>query len=110
MGEFSSCPLLMEPFYAQRPWGGRSLEKVLKKKGPAEGGPFGEAWELSDHPDGRSTIATGRHQNLFFGDLARQFPREILGVARAPERYPLLIKYIDAAQDLSIQVHPTDAT
>ncbi len=110
MPEFIAYPLLMEPFYSERPWGGGALAKMLKKKVPPLGGPYGESWELSDHPDGRSKIANGPYEGCMFGELTKEFPQGMLGVAPAPERYPLLIKYIDAAQDLSVQVHPSDAT
>lgn len=106
---FQSYPLLMKPFCSQRPWGGERLASVLGKEVPATGGPYGEAWELSDHPAGRSTIANGPYAGREFGDLLREFPGDTCGTHEALERYPLLVKYIDAAQDLSIQVHPNDA-
>lgn len=104
--EFFRKPLLMTPHFSERPWGGERLRTTLQKDLPPEGGPFGESWELSDHPDGRSLVAaTGTP----FGDLLRTHPREMIGRAHAPEKYPLLVKYIDAAGDLSVQVHPDDA-
>lgn len=105
-----NAPLLMNPFYSYRPWGGDLLKTRLGKPTPAEGGPFGEAWELSDHPDGRSHVANGPLAGQLFGEAVRQHPRELLGLDVAPDRYPLLVKYIDASQDLSVQVHPTNET
>lgn len=102
------APLLMEPHFSPRPWGGTLLRDRLGKSVPSAGGPFGEAWELSDHPNGRSRVAEGPHRETEFGDLVRAFPRETVGRAEAPARYPLLVKFIDAAEDLSIQVHPND--
>jgi mannose-6-phosphate isomerase len=99
----------MTPFFSPRPWGGSRLARVLGKNVPAAGGPFGESWELSDHPNGRSAIANGPYAGRGFGELLRQFPREMAAAAVAPERFPLLIKYIDAGEDLSLQVHPNDA-
>ncbi|OPZ09120.1 MAG: putative mannose-6-phosphate isomerase YvyI [candidate division BRC1 bacterium ADurb.BinA292] len=107
---FERYPLLMQPFYSPRPWGGTRLAETLHKDVPRENGPYGEAWELSDHPDGRSTVANGPYAGRLFGDLVREYPRMMCGTERVPERFPLLVKYIDAAEDLSIQVHPSDAT
>ncbi|MEN6624949.1 MAG: type I phosphomannose isomerase catalytic subunit [Candidatus Sumerlaeia bacterium] len=104
---FSSYPLLMEPWLSARPWGGRRLES-LGKVLPPDGGPWGEAWELSDHPDGLSRIANGPYQGLGFGELVRRHP-EAIGRSEPVARFPLLVKYIDANEDLSIQVHPDDA-
>jgi len=109
MSAFISYPLLMTPFFSPRPWGGSRLARVLGKNVPAAGGPFGESWELSDHPNGRSTIANGPYAGRGFGELLRQFPREMAAAAEPPARFPLLIKYIDAGEDLSLQVHPNDA-
>ena len=55
-------------------------------------------------------IANGPYAGQTFGELVRRFPREMCGVDSAPERFPLLVKYIDAGDDLSVQVHPSDAT
>ncbi len=100
-------PLLMAPHFSPRPWGGRLLEdKLGKLLPPAE--RIGESWELSDHPNGRSRVASGPFAGEEFGDLLRRFPREMIGRASAPDRYPLLVKILDAAEDLSIQVHPDD--
>ncbi len=106
---FKSYPLLLEPHFSARPWGGDGLARVLGKPLPATGGPWGESWELSDHPDGRSRIAQGAYGGWFFGELVRRHPQGMCGVTSAPERFPLLVKYIDAAEDLSLQVHPDDA-
>lgn len=107
---FERYPLLLDPIFSARPWGGRRLAGVLGKDVPKTGGPWGESWELSDHPSGRSTVAGGPYAGIEFGELVRRFPREMCGAARGPERFPLLIKYIDAGEDLSIQVHPSDAS
>jgi mannose-6-phosphate isomerase len=106
---FQPYPLLMDPFFSPRPWGGDRLRELLGKQVPDEGGPFGEAWELSDHPDGFSRVANGPAAGELFGDLVRRHPRALLALDRAPARYPLLVKYIDNAVALSIQVHPDDA-
>lgn len=105
---FDPYPMRMSPFYSERPWGGRLLSTLLGKDVPDQGGPYGEAWELSDHPKGRSRIANGPYAGRTFGEVVRAFPEQMCGTAHAPQRFPLLIKYIDAGEDLSIQVHPDE--
>lgn len=104
---FPRKPLLMRPTFSARPWGGTFLKDRLGKPVP-EGERIGESWELSDHPNGRSTVATEPFTGKTFGELLAAHPVEMIGVESAPERYPLLVKIIDAAEDLSIQVHPND--
>jgi mannose-6-phosphate isomerase len=99
----------MAPFFSPRPWGGDRLRSRLGKSVPQDAGKIGESWELSDHPDGRSTIAGGPLAGLDFGEALRRHPRAMCGLDEPPPRYPLLVKFIDAAEDLSIQVHPDDA-
>jgi mannose-6-phosphate isomerase len=102
-------PLLMDPFFSPRPWGGTALSGKLGKTPPETGGPYGEAWEVSDHPDGPSRVVNGPAAGMYIGDLFRSDPQVWLGTEQAPDRFPLLIKFIDAAQNLSIQVHPDDS-
>ena len=98
----------LKPHLAQRPWGGNRLFEMFGKE-TSEPGPIGESWELSDHPDGPCTIQDGPYAGRPFGEALREIPIEMIGSSEAPAKYPLLIKYIDAAEDLSIQVHPDDA-
>lgn len=100
-------PLVLSPHFSARPWGGRGLESVLGKALPGSE-PIGESWELSDHPNGRSTIANGPLAGREFGEIYKKFPLEMVGTEQIPDRYPLLVKFIDAQDDLSIQVHPND--
>ncbi len=103
-------PLPLSPCFSPRPWGGDSLERLFNKNTPAGRGAIGESWELSDHPHGRSSVRLGGELGeVLFGDLVRSHPREMIGQAEAPEKYPLLVKFIDAEGDLSVQVHPDDA-
>ena len=101
---FFQRPLRMTPHYTSRPWGGHALRNLLAKSVPEDKGPIGESWELSDHPDGRSKV-----EGHLFGDLLRTYPQQMLNRDHAPEKYPILVKYIDAEGDLSVQVHPDDA-
>ena len=68
-----------------------------------------EAWILSAHPDGQSTVASGKHAGLFLSQYIDTVGKDVLGWKCSHlEDFPLLIKLIDAAQDLSVQVHPDD--
>ncbi len=91
----------LEPAYKDYLWGGNQLAKHYSK---TDSGLdiIAESWELSTHPDGQSRI---EHENLF--EYVRKHP-EVLGTACGIDDIPILIKYIDAKQDLSIQVHPGD--
>jgi mannose-6-phosphate isomerase len=87
------------------PWGGQRLRHWISTPFPADG--IGEAWLLSDHPLHHSRVADGPHANATLRQLMEQRGTAILG--RPAERFPLLIKLLDARENLSVQVHPDDA-
>lgn len=103
-------PLLFTPVYQTRVWGGRELEKLFARSLPDAALPYGESWEISDRPEAPSVLraacdgeASGLHE------LWTQHRREVFGekLTSCPSpRYPLLMKILDAREDLSIQVHP----
>ncbi len=99
-------PFLLYPACKDYLWGGTRLREQYHKE--SEQQIIAESWELSCHPDGESVIATGAHE----GDTLRSFlaahPQAAGEKAAAFGQFPLLIKFIDAAGDLSIQVHPDD--
>ena len=106
-------PLSFDEFYAERIWGGRKLETVYGKPLPPNV-PVGEAWLVSDHPQHVSTVMGGPEHIV--GRTLRELLEEdapaILGthaVLTAHGRFPLLLKILDAAEFLSVQVHPDDA-
>ena len=71
--------------------------------------PIAESWELSAHKDGQSIVATGEHKGLFLTEYIEKCGNEILGTnAKGFDKFPILIKLIDAKDKLSIQVHPSD--
>ena len=73
-------------------------------------GPVGEAWILSDRDDHPSQVADGPLKGQTIGQLLKQFPEQMLGkLARRFRRFPLLLKFLDAHEMLSVQVHPTKA-
>ena len=101
-------PLRFEPIYQYRPWGGRRLADLLTE--PLPGGPIGEAWLLSDRDDHASQVAEGPLKGQTIGQLLKQFPEQMLGkLAHRFQRFPLLLKFLDAQEMLSVQVHPTKA-
>jgi mannose-6-phosphate isomerase len=101
-------PLLFEPTYQYRLWGGRRLAHLLSAPLPGDG-PIGEAWLLSDRDDHPSHVANGPLKGRTLGQLLEQWPDQLLGklVGRF-RRFPLLLKFLDARDTLSVQVHPSD--
>src|ERR1700674_5731400 len=101
-------PLRIEPIYQYPPWGGRRLADLLT--GPLPSGPIGEAWLLSDRDDHASQVAEGPLKGQTIGQLLKRFPEQMLGkLAPRFRRFPLLLKFLDAQEMLSVQVHPTKA-
>jgi mannose-6-phosphate isomerase len=99
-------PLLFDPIYQYRLWGGRRFASLLAA--PLPDGPVGEAWILSDRDDHASRVSNGPLKGHTIRQLMQQFPQELMGTAIAPfHRFPLLLKFLDAQQMLSVQVHPS---
>jgi mannose-6-phosphate isomerase len=102
-------PLRFEPIYQYRLWGGRNLADLLTTPLPGDG-PIGEAWVLSDRPDHPSRVADGPLKGRTIGQLMEQCPVPLMGkLAGRFHRFPLLLKFLDACEMLSVQVHPSDA-
>jgi mannose-6-phosphate isomerase len=99
-------PLVFEPIFKDRVWGGRKLADLFGKALP-EGRTIGESWEISDRPEGVSRIANGPLAGRDLRWLMEQHGAEVLGRPVTPgERFPWLVKLLDARDDLSLQVHP----
>jgi mannose-6-phosphate isomerase len=113
-------PLKFKPRYLEKMWGGRKIETILGKALPP-GLLVGESWEIYDFPPGvvdsskdwiSSEVADGPLAGETLHDLVQLFPGELLGSAKTAGRdgqFPLLIKFLDAKDDLSLQVHPDEA-
>jgi mannose-6-phosphate isomerase len=86
-------------------WGGRKLARWAAESFPLEGA-IGESWLLSDHPVHNSRVAHGSFQGVSIAELVQTRGEELLG--QRASRFPLLIKLLDAREELSIQVHPDD--
>ncbi|CAN5472328.1 class I mannose-6-phosphate isomerase [soil metagenome] len=111
--EASVGPIVFEPVFQKRVWGGRRLAERYGKALPADGAPYGESWEVSDRDEAMSVVADGPLAGTTLRALWRERRREIFG--RAAEswpdrRFPILIKILDCRQKLSLQVHPPAAT
>ena len=101
-------PLRFEPIYQYRVWGGRRLADLLTAPLPGDG-PIGEAWLLSDRDDHPSKVADGPLKGSTIRQLMEQSPDQLLGkLAGRFRRFPVLLKFLDAHEKLSVQVHPQD--
>ena len=101
-------PLRFEPIYQYRLWGGRRLADLLAAPLPGHG-PIGEAWVLSDRDDYASRVADGPLKGQTIGHLMEQSPEQLLGrLAGHFSCFPLLLKFLDVREMLSLQVHPAD--
>jgi len=93
------------PVFKDYIWGGTKLNDVFKKN---TGMSYtAESWELSSHPDGESRVKGGKYDGITLSEYVKSNP-EVLGTNRKTDEVPILIKLIDAKDNLSIQVHPDD--
>ena len=103
-------PLLFEPIYKEMVWGGSRLNKQFNRKSPYE--RTGESWDISCRPKEMGVIENGEFSGMAFDEFISQNPIEALGsrIYKDYEKkgFPLLVKIIDANDDLSVQVHPDD--
>ena len=97
----------LSPAFKDYLWGGTKLRDVYNKKCALD--IVAESWELSAHPDGPSTIASGQYTGKSFIEYLDIVGKDVLGSkCKDLNEFPLLIKFIDAKQNLSVQVHPND--
>jgi mannose-6-phosphate isomerase len=108
MNQIPLYPLRFDPIYQYRLWGGRRLSDLLSAPLPGDG-PIGEAWVLSDRKDYQSQVANGPLKGRTIGELMGQFHVQLMGkLAPRFNCFPLLLKFLDAREMLSVQVHPSD--
>lgn len=103
-------PIKFNPILKERLWGGTKLKTLFNK--PIETDITGESWEVSAVKGDISVVANGEFAGKSLQDLINQYPNELLGkhvYEKFGADFPILIKFIDAREDLSIQVHPNDA-
>ncbi len=101
------APLTFEPIFMERIWGGRRLEKLYGKPLPP-GARIGESWEVVDRPEAQSVVRAGAWRGRTLHEIWQQNRAEVFGTIPPNERFPLLIKILDAEDKLSLQVHPPE--
>ena len=102
-------PLLFEPILKEKIWGGQKLGKLFNRQLPVD--KIGESWDIASHKNGTSIVSNGQYKGKRLDELIKKFGRCLLGNslnARDIEKFPLLIKMLDASDVLSVQVHPKD--
>lgn len=100
-----ALPLAFTPVYHVLVWGGR---RMARWRSDLPDGPVGESWDLADHARGMSVVSEGALAGRTLGELTRAHGRELVGAGWDGGEFPLLVKLIDAADRLSVQVHPDD--
>ena len=106
---FLHKPISFKPIFKEKPWGGKKLKSILHKNIPSE--HTGESWEISALPGDVSMVAEGYFKGKSLPDLLKKYGDKLVGkkvYQTYGNNFPLLIKYIDASEDLSVQVHPDD--
>ncbi len=99
-------PLIFEPLFMERVWGGRRLEQLYNKKLPP-GARIGESWEIVDREEAQSVVHDGPLRGHTLHELWTDHRETIFGPGwDGEERFPLLVKMLDAQERLSLQVHP----
>lgn len=99
-------PFLLKPFGKDYLWGGQRLNDEFAKE--IDMSPLAETWECSTHPDGPSYVASGEYDGESLIDVLKKHPDFLGKRIKTDGELPILIKFIDAKNDLSVQVHPTD--
>ena len=99
-------PIVFAPIYQERPWGGRALQEHYGRH-LRPGALIGEAWEVVDRPEAQSVVSEGTHTGTTLHSLWKEHRTAVFGeTTTKSERFPLLIKLLDARETLSVQVHP----
>jgi len=102
-------PLKFFPIYKNKIWGGNGLKKILNKDINEEN--IGESWEVSTYKVDISIISNGQYKNTQLTTLIKKYPDKIMGEKfKNINKFPLLLKFIDANKKLSVQVHPDEKT
>ena len=100
----SLYPMTFTPVYKDYPWGGNRIPQLFNRNVPH--GIYAESWEISDRNEGMSIIANGPLTGRSLLEIIQNEPQSVLGTNVQTNRFPLLIKLIDAKHKLSVQVHP----
>ena len=99
----------LKPLYQDRVWGGRALESALDRTLPPAR-PIGESWEIVDRPEAQSVVSGGEFDGKTLREVIAQNAAAIMGPAWPAEKpFPILVKWLDCKERLSLQVHPPAA-
>ncbi len=102
-------PVIFEPIYKPKIWGGDRIFTHFDRPRPTAE-PVGESWELADLEEDQSKVVNGPAAGKSITSLVAEWGKDLIGhVELIDGRFPLLIKFLDAAESLSVQVHPTEA-
>jgi len=102
----TAYPLLIKPVYKDYLWGGNRFAQRYNRINTPK--VCAESWEISDRPEGMSVVVNGDYKGRTLHQLVKSMKHDLLGHKINSDRFPLLIKMIDAKKDLSVQVHPND--
>jgi mannose-6-phosphate isomerase len=105
----SVYPLVFTPIFKERIWGAQNLRSVFGKDIPSHTA-IGESWELADLPHDKTTVRNGPDAGLTIGRIIEREGKSVTGRDDFPRPFPLLVKLLDCAAVLSVQVHPDEAT
>lgn len=98
-------PIKFENLYYDKIWGGRDLEKFRDN---LPEGNIGESWDIACHEHGMGIVANGDLKGISFKDVVDEYGHDLVGKKVSTEKFPLLVKFINAKDKLSVQVHPGD--
>jgi len=104
-------PMIFNSIFTEDVWGGRNLSKFGREL--PKGKRIGQSWDIADHKDGLTQVSNGKFAGKNLTELIKLFGEELVGSKFAwfveQEKFPLMVKLLDAGQNLSLQVHPNDA-
>ena len=100
-------PMRIKKVFIEKVWGGRAFEEKLNMQLPKDKN-IGESWEVSAHPNGMGIVENGPLAGKTLQEIYSEYKDKLVGEKPYKDRFPLLIKYLDVNDRLSIQVHPSD--
>ncbi len=98
-------PIKFDNIYFEKVWGGRDIEDFRNN---LPKGDIGESWDIACHPHGTGIISSGKFKGMKFDELISTLGERVIGTKISKESFPLLLKIINAKENLSVQVHPND--
>ena len=100
-------PLLFKSVYMPVCWGGDKFKRVLGRELPDSSGKYGEAWDICDGENARSIVKNGALSGWTLRELVLRYGKDLIGKEFDSDRFPVMVKIIDAADSLSMQLHPS---